>query len=256
MDCAIYATYSLGAVTISTMQDQNTPLRLCGAEYMGFASLGHDTSSNFGDVSICSIGMSSFGARLPITAEFVDETPNPNGQLPLQMNDPWDKVVLHAQGMACEPPDSFPSAAQGFDDVIGFGKLCAANGPAALLTLDNGVTLLRQLTFFQANANSQKYLCVPNVPLEKCANGCTTKAGFGLFNTYIPVNSDGTLTLALSSAPDTNLVLIDLNNLPPCSGASAPSLSEGKLIGLTIILLLVGTWSLSRRSGFRSLSMP
>ena len=75
------------------------------------------------------------------------------------------------------------------------------------------------------------------------------KAGFSLFNAYIPVNSDGTLTLALANAPGTNLVDIDLNHLPAC-GAAAPSLSEGKIIALMLALLVSGTWLLSRRPGF------
>lgn len=252
-DCRVRGTFlpmsmTDGTVDLAFMQDGHTPLRLCGAEFTGEASFGSDESSNFGDVVLDNILGSHFGAHLPITTEFVDETSNPNGEPPLKMDDPLDEVTLF-DGSPID--DTFENAAPDVGNVLGFGKLCGANGPAALITLDDGVTMLHQLSFF-TDQQSQKFLCIPGVPLEKCSNNCMSKAGFDVFNTYVPVKSDGTLTLALSSDPDTNLVDIDLNHLPECPGRMrSPSLSEGKLIGLMLALLISGTWLLSRRPGFR-----
>ena len=256
-DCRIRGTFlpssmTDGMVDLMVAQMNSPTLRLCSAEFTGAASFGSDASSNFADVTLDTILGSHFGARLPITTEFVDETSNPNGQPPLRMDDPRDMVTLFDESL---PDQTSPSAADDSGTVLGSGRLCGLNGPATVITLDNGLRVLRQLTFF-TDQQSQKFLCIPGVPLEKCSNNCMDKAGFSLFNAYIPVNSDGTLTLALANAPGTNLVDIDLNNLPKC-GTAAPSLSAGKLIGLMLALLVSGTWLLSRRPGFRqSLLIP
>jgi hypothetical protein len=162
----------------------------------------------------------------------VDEQPPPRS-LPARLDDLADGAFVS------DITDVFNPISKGF------GLLCLAGGLAGKGVLQNG------LPFFFPVSESPTHLGIPNVSLQ------LSTPGRALFDVYIPINSDRTLTLALSSDEDNLLVNIDLNALPSCQRNNAPAMSEWILIALLVALLTVGTWSAGRRKGFyESLSLP
>jgi hypothetical protein len=221
------------AVTIYSFQDNTTPLLACMGNYFGTAFMGHDSSSDFAGVDITS---ASIRAGLPFRAEIVDEETNPPNP-PVELNDPMDAVFL-------SNPNTGASR--------GSGVLCSEGGIVSKGTLENGLSFVRSVSLYP-NAQSPTFLRIPSLPLER--DPPTSRV---LLDAYVPVNNDGTMTLALDSDPNNILVRVDLNNLPFCTARSnAPTLSEWVLIGLAAALLAVGTWSAGRRQGFSdTLALP
>src|SRR5205823_6054447 len=134
---------------------------------------------------------------------------------------------------------------------LGSGFLCDANGPAARVTLANGMSLLRQLSFFP-DAQNPTYLQVPNIPFPLFPH---VAPFFALLNAYVPVNANHTLTVSLSPGGSL-LVNINLDALPSCFSA-APVLSQWKLLALVVCLLIGGAWMLGlRQSFYNALPLP
>lgn len=144
----------------------------------------------------------------------------------------------------------------------GGGLLCTSDGsPSGLITLANGLHVLRQLDLLSCNqsscspsSGSPNFLRAPGVPFEVDFTHM-----FVLRDVYIPVVTDGTPKLTLGAAVDDSEIpmgSVDLSNLGAC-GAGAPTATAWGLIVMALILLAVGTWAIGRRASFsRSLVTP
>jgi len=224
---------------ITGVQSNSPALRACLLSFTAFTSKATDESSNYASAYVYDAnGPSGFNypGSLPFVAELVDETANPDIADPVGLNDPRDYAEFQDEG----------------EDQTALGVLCSANGsPAAQVRGGGGPNLLVDLNLYP-NASSPTHLEVPGPPLQfELASG-----GFQSFKAYVPVTSDGHLTVSNTTAPNALLVDIDLGALPQCAGGhGAPTATEGGLIALALSLLAMGTWALSRRDSFaRSVS--
>lgn len=125
--------------------------------------------------------------------------------------------------------------------VLGEGILCQEGGPTAVVSIPGAPPMLVPLKVIPG------YLCVPNLPFQELGS-----SEFVMLDSYIPT-TDGQINFALEGgAPQFQ---ITLDALPECSKGT-PALSGWGLVGLTLALLVGGTWVLSRRKGFQSLHLP
>jgi hypothetical protein len=130
----------------------------------------------------------------------------------------------------------------------GFGQVCNAGGPAAQITGDDGVTVLRELRPFP-NSQSPTHMCVDDVPVQLLLGGKVMRtACFPVSNGMTP----------LSVGDGDPFAIIDFTALAGCAGGKgAPTMSEWGLIALMAGLLAIGTWTLGRRRSFyESLPLP
>lgn len=244
-DCRFTATLSsimsgppiTSTMLISTAQSNSPLLRVCNG--LSFDATGMkvaDSSSNYVSANITNahgpMGF-NFPNALPLYAELVDETPDPNINTPVRMNDGLD---------GGEVIDSAAAAAV-------FGRMCTvsagAGGPAALIRGSATPTLLVDLPLYP-NTSNPTYVKLPGPPaMFELAAG-----GFQAFDAYVPVTADKHITVASTDAPGTLLVDIALDALPGCSSA-APTMSGFAIVAVALAMLTAGAVSLSRRDGFR-----
>jgi hypothetical protein len=124
--------------------------------------------------------------------------------------------------------------------------LCSNGGPAVIIRTTGGTTVLFALQFFP-DANEPEYLKLPNIPIS---NSVGEKV---FIDGYIPVTSDGRLTVMVGAE---TFVDIPLTELQACGTPAVPTMSELGLIALALALLAGGVWVLRKRPAFaRSLSM-
>lgn len=208
------------------MQENMPLLRACQLIFEASGGKGTGPGSNFVFANITgAMGPPGFKmpGSLPFFAELVDETSMPDINAPVMLDSAAD-----------------------FANVGGArGLLCADNGsPAAQVRLPGGPTLLVDLGLFP-DAMKPMFLKVPGLPLQLASGG------FQMFNGFVPVTRNGHITVASSAAPSMLLVDINLFDLPPCpAGQGAPTLGETGLILLSMVLLALGTFALSRRDRF------
>ncbi|MBI3783353.1 MAG: hypothetical protein HY270_08120 [Deltaproteobacteria bacterium] len=139
----------------------NTPLlRACQLSFDAAGTKGSDTSSNFASAYIYNahgpMGF-NFPNSLPLIAELVDETPNPNTNNPVMMNDLADAGSVQDERVS-QPV---------------LGGLCRAGGGAvARIQMSGAPGLLVDLSLYP-NSMNPSYLKVPGPPLvfEKAAGG-------------------------------------------------------------------------------------
>ncbi len=243
-DCQFTASLSgiMSGPPITSMMfiagaQSNMPLlRACQLSFDAAGTKGTDSSSNFASAYIYNAhGPGGFPKALPLMAELVDETSNPNISDPVKMNDARDagEVLDEAANQAV------------------FGRMCSIGPSAAAQIRGSGTpNLLVDLPLYP-NAMSPTHLKVPGPPLmfELAAGGMQA------FDAYIPLTNDRHLTVANSDAPATLLVDIDLGALPGCASSAAPTFSGVGMIVVALGLLAAGAFSLSRRERFaRALS--
>ena len=125
--------------------------------------------------------------------------------------------------------------------VAGFGQLCTAGGPAAEITTDRGVKVVRNL-FNYPSAGTPTHMCASGVPVQLEDEDIVNRT------VCFPV-AEGVTPISIGDEPP--LAVIPLDALPGCGAArGAPTTSEWGLIGLMLSLLTLGVWGLSRRRGF------
>jgi hypothetical protein len=124
----------------------------------------------------------------------------------------------------------------------GFGQLCSAGGPAAEITGEDGVKVLRNF-FPYPDAQNATHMCVSNVPVQ-----VESMDGFVFKTACVPV-SDGFTPLAF--AGEEPFAIIPFVGLLPCGEVrGAPTANEWGLISLMAALLGLGVWGLGRRRSF------
>jgi hypothetical protein len=224
-------------LTIEGNQSNLPLLRACQLEFTGTASKGTDSSSNFVAASITGatgpMGF-NFPDSLPFDASLYDETPNLDINAPVRLNDGADLA---------EVVDSVTSQTV-------FGRICSAAGGAAAQVFSRNSPMLMVDLPLHPNSGSPTHLKIPGPPLSFDLDG----GGSQQLNAYVPLTSDGHLTVSRSDAPSVLLLDINLNALPDCA-AAAPTLSGVILIAIALSLMAGGALVLSRRRGFaRALS--
>lgn len=131
------------------------------------------------------------------------------------------------------------------------GVLCDLGGPAAQVMAVGGACLIRRAD--PVSEELPDYLRVPGVPFEETYNG------FGFFDIFIPITPgpNPKFSLSVGDLPPSEIPFSALAACTGCAGPAAPALAEWALIGLALSLLLIGTWTISRRRGFyESLPLP
>jgi hypothetical protein len=133
----------------------------------------------------------------------------------------------------------------------GFGQLCIAGGPAAEVTGDDGVTVLRQLFAYPPGSSDPTHMCLDNLPVQMGES-----SEFEMKTACFPV-ANGVVPLALSGNPEAPFAIIDFGRLLPCGAVrGAPTVNEWGLIGLAAGLLGLGVWALGRRREFAGMPLP
>ena len=229
-DCKFSATTdSMGNIVVSTMQDVNTPLRVCSGKYMGNVDPGFPTDTSVFGTFTASTILGGIGfPNLPFSFDgmFLPQGAGAGGG-----------------GAAATGPRTLASVqlTNGAGQVVGSGTICDS---IARVTLANGVSVAVSLAM-----DTPGFLHVKNVPFEKA-----DFSGFVMEDVFIPKTPDGLVTFALSSAPSDILIQILLSGT---CGRGVPTLSEWNLIALALILLVGGAWMLGRRQAFsEALPLP
>jgi len=135
------------------------------------------------------------------------------------------------------PPDGGPRKVS---------SVVLTNGNEAVVgsgTLANGMSM-----FVGLGTGTPGFVKVPKVPFEKA-----DLSGFVMEDVYIP-ESNGAINFSLASDPTAILIQILLSGT--CA-RPAPTLTEWNVMMLAVLLLIAGTWTLSRRRKFsEALPLP
>lgn len=230
-DCYFTANLLASSITITGHSGSNPFPKGCQMQFFGSEFHGQDTSSDFIGAQLDS-ATGGTASTLPILAEYVDEQTSPSG-LPAALDSHDDHFeVRRAVG----------------GEVLGTGTMCLAGGnPAVVGSSQGGVPFMREASIYPNSSNPQ-YLQIGDLPLQ-------TNQGHSFFDVYVPITSNQDMTLEVDPAGPTSLLQIALPQLPPCSRSAAPTMSQWTVLGMSLALLVSGTWVLGRREKFRG-AMP
>jgi len=235
-DCILSSTLLGGAwMSQATQGSSPNPLRMCTGPCYG--SLFFSVEEAFWTINSCNWTRPPGGPFVPagIVMSSSPSTPSPS-------------PTIFAQGNAVTPVVArfgqltYPFFEPAID--AGSAFVCNDNGPAVQVKTIHGLTVVQSFKF--VTSGNIRYACL-TLPFERqdlvhenvLLDSCT------------PVREDGTIDLALQSAPDVPLQVTDLNALSSCGGGlAAPTIGQLGLVLLLLGLLGVGTMTLSRRRGF------
>lgn len=126
-----------------------------------------------------------------------------------------------------------------FEDPHDKGLFCSDNGTLATkITFTTGVSILWQTDLYPDAANPT-HLRFAALPLESGSMPPWPRMNV---DACVPVNSDRTLTLALDDDPTTDIIRIDLDQLPSCSEAVVPipTVTTWSILVLILLMTAVG----------------
>ncbi len=236
-DCSFSIFSVLSQYQLTPVQVPIT-LRICtGIKTWNQKSLGQDSSSDFSEGDLSTVGTSPSGGAppfpalsgyltLPYEVELVSETaPLPPDGLPLEVN----QIRIE------DPP--------GDENLVAMIQLCDAGGPAAHLQLI-GTALALQIDLVPyPNAATPTHYMAQSLPFERIAPNQGTSSSHDV---YFPV-TNGAYTVAEASTPNDLLINMDMHNLPSCRAAIAiPLLHWKALVIFTLILGSAAIWGLAR----------
>ena len=229
MDCHIMGfTDPSGNLLITTTQDSHgtggTPLRACSGNYTGNVDPTFPTDTSISGMITMSTINGGIGLGLSFDGMFASQGGGAGGG---------------AAGFVATGPRTITQLTLSNAEAIGSGFICDS---VARVKLANGTPMGVPLLM-----DTPGFLHLQGLPFQTA-----DLQSYVLRDVYIP-KADGALTFSLASAPNDILIQILLGGT--CS--RVPTLSEGNLILLALVLLVGGAWLLGyRRTLSEALPLP